>query len=696
MTRRIDSKGAGRPEQSIPEAASGAGKRLCVLRSLACLLATPLLLLLSTQAIALQQPGVALGWMIQHPVAVFSTWLLVLAILLPVFGLTGRLLPAVLLVALPALVLTLVSYYKTIFNGMPLQLSDLALARSFFDIAAIAGPRIQVSVTTALAMGALMMWLVVCALQDAAFKKAIGKFSNLRTTGVRIPATRIQVPGVPVPLGVLAGAALVIAIVLFPLRTAAASAGETFTTQAERNEAYGYVWGFFVAASANAATPLSTLSDEQVESMLAVPEEDAAVAAPATSDARTPAATKGTPGAVPDAEPSDASSPSRAQDATPVLPTILFLMSESFFDITTLPNVHFSEDPLPNYHKLCETGTNGGFLSNTYAGGTGNVEMEMFTGISSSFIKESEALTSLSPLTVYSELPSIVKSLRAQGYRTTALHSHTTRLYNRTVTYPALGFEQVLFDESFPADVEMSGGYISDLALSEKMIALYEERNENEPFFLYTMSMENHGPYPVDKFKTPLDIEVTSPVLSESDLAILRSLTQGLRNADLALGRLLDYFSKVKEPVILVFCGDHLPGLFLSESETIYTKTGFSSTANTLNWEPDELARMLTADYAIWTNTGEPLWPDRTESSMVLGMHLLKAVGIPMDGFLGWLDRNVSDVMLLQRPRLFVDAQGNASSAPPEASAPVIDTYRMLIQSLLYATKYPPAKGTRE
>ena len=673
MTRRID------PDTSTPSEQSGAtvgiagvlqedapdgmtegnriSRRSCLFRSLACLFVTPLPLLLSSQWIALQHPWMAVQWMVTHPVAVLSTWLLLLAVLLPVFGLLGRVFPAVLLAALPTLVLSLVSFYKTVFNGTPLQLSDLALAGNFFEIAAFAAPRIRVSAITLLAIGAVVAWSVVCALQDALFRKTVGRLHSLRATRHRIPATRIHTPGVPVPLGILAGAALVIVILLFPMKTAAASAGENFQTQAERNDAYGYVWGFFVTASTSTDFQPTDLSDEQVERLIAQPTPSAAA---------------------------DTQIASAMQETPPVPPTLIFLMSESFFDITKLPNVQFSEDPLPNYHRLCETGTNGGFLSNTYAGGTGNVEMEMFTGISSSFIRESEALTALTPFDVYKELPSIVKALRAQGYRTVALHSHTPRLYNRTITYPSIGFEQVLFDDSFPADAETSGGYISDMALSDKMISLYEERSPTEPFFLYSMSMENHGPYPADKFSTPLEIDVSSPVLSEPDLAILRSLTHGLHNADRALGRLIDYYEKVEEPVILVFCGDHLPGLFLSETETIYTKTGYASTANTLHWEPDELAHMLTSDYVIWTNTGETLWPDRTESSMLLGMHLLKAIGVPLDGFLGWLDRNVADVMLLQRPRLFVDAQGHASTEPPDASASVIDTYRALIRHLVY------------
>lgn len=69
---------------------------------------------------------------------------------------------------------------------------------------------------------------------------------------------------------------------------------------------------------------------------------------------------------------------SRAEPA--VKPNVVLVVSESFFDPTRLPGVSFSADPVPNFHTLAEAFPSGVFLSNTYAGGTGNVEMELFTG----------------------------------------------------------------------------------------------------------------------------------------------------------------------------------------------------------------------------------------------------------------------------------------------------------------------------
>jgi phosphoglycerol transferase MdoB-like AlkP superfamily enzyme len=641
------------------------------------LLFSPVLLLFCSQTVALQSPGDALLWMLQHPAAVGATWVLLLTGLLVVFALLRRIWPAVLLTGLPVMGLSLVSYYKTLFNGVPLTLSDLAMAKDLLEIAAYTGGSLEVSWQTLLAIACSLLWLA-----GAVYLEHFHGRRHARTTGEgpnphaapqEHPRMRRLLSSVGLPL---ATALLLLMLVMYPLRASAAISGQELPTQGERNDVYGYVWGLYVAFSSNDATLPVDISAEQVASMEAVLKQEKEPASEPASEARETEASS---------EPTDAP----AAPEPSVRPSIVFLMSESFFDITQLPNVTFSEDPLPNFRRLSAESTDGGFHSNTYSGGTGNVEMEMFTGISSVLLKESETLTSLSSNELYQELPSMVKLLRSAGYRTTAIHSHNNRLFNRSISFPAIGFEQVLFSDSFPADVEMKGGYISDMALAKEMIRLYEARSQEEPYFLYALSMENHQPYTADKFSEPLQIGIESPVLSQEDLGILSSLVQGLMDADRSLGYLLDYFDAQDEPVILVFCGDHLPGMYLSKADTVYTKTGYASTVKTLDWAPDELKKMLTTNYAVWTNTDIPLWPDRDESCMSLGLSILKLADIPLSGFFKWLDENLMGNMLLHRPRLFVDADGTASSTPPEAYREALENYRILVHQILYAPTPP-------
>ena len=95
--------------------------------------------------------------------------------------------------------------------------------------------------------------------------------------------------------------------------------------------------------------------------------------------------------------------------------------------------------------------------------------------------------------------------------------------------------------------------------------------------------------------------------LTEEEQGVLDALLHGLWDADAALGKLVDYFSRVEEPTILVFVGDHLPGLSLDAGGTLYTSLGCSSTADTSRWEPEELKRMHTTNILVWNNYGAEL-----------------------------------------------------------------------------------------
>lgn len=141
------------------------------------------------------------------------------------------------------------------------------------------------------------------------------------------------------------------------------------------------------------------------------------------------------------------------QPAEPVVkPNVVLVVSESFFDPTRLPGVSFSADPVPNFHALADAFPSGVFLSNTYAGGTGNVEMELFTGIPSAFLGAGESLTGLGDTSAYRRVPSLARVFGAAGYETLFVHSYNDELYDRARNIPALGFDQIIYQDDFLVD----------------------------------------------------------------------------------------------------------------------------------------------------------------------------------------------------------------------------------------------------
>jgi hypothetical protein len=364
-------------------------------------------------------------------------------------------------------------------------------------------------------------------------------------------------------------------------------------------------------------------------------------------------------------------------------PTVIFLMSESFFDVTELPGVSFINDPVANFHALEERCTSGKFLSSTYCGGTAYVEMEVLTGLCSYLLKENDTLTSL-PDALYGRLPVITDVFKKYGYSTCFIHSYTNDLYNRETIYHGYGFDSVLFSDCFSKEAEMRGGYIADLALSKKIISLYEEKKPGQPLFLFAVSMENHQPYTGSKFEENNEHLFSTELLNEKAVVALNTYVTGVRDADAALGYLVDYFSARKEPVMIVFWGDHLPNLSTDSDHSVYSQLGYASGNVTTEWGPAELTKMLSTDYVVWTNYEQAPEEDHDESCNFMGLSVLKRLGFERTGFFAWLDSHVYPEMLLYRPRLFVTRAGECYTRVPESMNDIIRQYNVVVHDIVY------------
>lgn len=569
--------------------------------------------------------GETLLWGFKNISAFFLQYTLLLFLCALVYALTRRLWASYSLCGLVYLALSLISHYKTVINGAPLVLRDLTLTSRFFDVFSFALPQIKFSLPILASILVFLLTAVLLFLAD----RHIGKLRLLR------------------PIMGIASATIILVLFCTPILPFWANSLEKENMSDEsRVRDFGAPLGLYMSYVASKAemAALASASFDELEAQVA-------------------------------SLPDDIKEPD-------VKPNVIFLMSESFFDVTKLDGVTFSDDPVPNFHALAEKYTSGEFISNTYCGGTGYVEMEVLTGICSNLLRESETLTSLSPNSVYEGIPTIADVFDSYGYRTGFLHSYNSNLYNREAIYSAFGFDDILFEDSFNADVEMRGGYISDMALSEKIISMYEEKGD-ESMFLFALSMENHQPYTAEKFDHK-KIKIESDILSEDEISVLSGYVNGLYDADRALMRLIEYFSASDEETMIVFFGDHLPNLGVGEGETVYSRLSYSSTPVTTDWAPDELAKMLSTDYLIWTNYEKEAEDDVLTSSNMLGLSVLKRLGFSLGKYYGWLDKFIAPYTLIYRPRLYVDASGMAFSDIPDAHSEIISNYKLAIYDIVY------------
>ena len=361
-------------------------------------------------------------------------------------------------------------------------------------------------------------------------------------------------------------------------------------------------------------------------------------------------------------------------------PTVIFLMSEAFFDPTGLPNVKFEKDPVPEFRALQAESRHGKFRSMTFAGGTGYVELEVLTGLCDHMLREPDRITDL-PAEKYSEIPCIADIFEAQGYKTTFLHSYNSSLYNRETIYKGFGFDEVLFEDAFSASVQRKGDRISDMALTEKIIELADR--DGEPRMIFAVSMENHQPYSPGKFGELNDIALTAQGLTSEELETIRTYAYGARDASAALGALCEHYRNSDKKVMIVFWGDHLPSMYTSGGKSIFKAVGAISTDGTTNWTTQELHDMLSTDYIIWKNYHKDS-TEIEESSLLLGLHAASLAGQPLTDWFSWLRDNVAPSCILYRSRLFVDGKGNSYSEIPESAKKAMDDYRKVLNDIIY------------
>lgn len=134
--------------------------------------------------------------------------------------------------------------------------------------------------------------------------------------------------------------------------------------------------------------------------------------------------------------------------------------------------------------------------------------------------------------------------LQHYGYQSFFVHPHDMRFYNRDDIMPSAGFSRLIGLDYFSSP-KAGQRYVDDVTLGKKIIEIIE--GNQHPTFIYTVTMENHGPWDADGKATPE--------------ALLLSYIRHAENSDKMLGGLVSYFKKAKKRAVIAFFGDHRPSI---------------------------------------------------------------------------------------------------------------------------------------
>ncbi|NLI31550.1 MAG: LTA synthase family protein, partial [Deltaproteobacteria bacterium] len=231
--------------------------------------------------------------------------------------------------------------------------------------------------------------------------------------------------------------------------------------------------------------------------------------------------------------------------------SLVLFVSESFYDLMHIA-YEAEEDPLRHFNDLRTRFPSFRMISPSFGGNTSHVEFEMLTGLGNAFLPPGAA-----PYDHYikRETPSIAGILKESGYRTIAIHPYHEWFWNRRNAFPLMGLEEFVSLREFNG-ARQRGWFISDEALVDRIIDTIEGI-AGDPFFLYTLSMQNHGEYDANRYaQDEVELRADLPVRL---LPMLRTYATSLRDADRELTRLLHYMESRPETILALFCGDHLP-----------------------------------------------------------------------------------------------------------------------------------------
>lgn len=238
------------------------------------------------------------------------------------------------------------------------------------------------------------------------------------------------------------------------------------------------------------------------------------------------------------------------------LPDIVVVQSESFFDPTILRGYEQSNFA-PNLRRLSEHGMSGPLHVPTFGGGTIRTEFEMLTGLSLRYFDNLQfPYLQMTNKTV----PSLVRTLNAHGYDTMALHGNDPTFWNRSTAFKALGFNRFISQASFPSNAAMDGKYMADSAMTNEIMA--QLKDNGPPQFVFAISIEAHGPYDVEPANAAERDAIAVPSnITGADRRELQNYIYHLHHADAELGRLVTWLAQRERPSLVLFYGDHLPGL---------------------------------------------------------------------------------------------------------------------------------------
>lgn len=302
-------------------------------------------------------------------------------------------------------------------------------------------------------------------------------------------------------------------------------------------------------------------------------------------------------------------------DSNTEKPLVIAIMNETFSDLNVLGSLE-SEEYLEYWNSLDSYVMRGNVYTSVIGGGTCNSEFEFLTGSTMANISSVGYPYQNYNLESAFNIAEYLKD--EQGYNTVAFHPYYGNNWNRPATYRNFGFNTYIAIEDMKAEELSYVSWAASDACDYAKVKQIVEDNQDEPLFVFNVTMQNHGGYLARIEDEYPFIEVEDKYEGYTD--VVKYLTL-IRESDHAFEDLIAYLEEYDKPVIVCMFGDHQPALdndFIQDITSSYSG----------NSEVEKAQQRYITPYMIWSNYDTGMEQIEKDMSLnYLGANLLDVMG---------------------------------------------------------------------
>ena len=263
------------------------------------------------------------------------------------------------------------------------------------------------------------------------------------------------------------------------------------------------------------------------------------------------------------------------------LPNIICVLLESFIDPKEVNFLNLSENPIPNFDNLYNNYSSGYLTVPVVGAGTANTEFEILTGMGMKYFGLGEY--PYKTILKSTSCESIASDLGNLGYGSHVVHNNGGNFYSRRNAFTQMGFDSFISKEMMNIqEYTPLGTWPTDNILIGEVEKALD--STEQPDFVYTITVQGHGAYPAEKVIEHPEITVTGAE-SEGKNNEWEYYVNQIHEVDKFIADFTDMLSKREEKTLVVFFGDHLPTMGLTDEDM---KSG----------------SVFNTKYATWNNFG--------------------------------------------------------------------------------------------